>query len=105
LKTLVSYYRNLRNSGTATKDELNLLGFLTHMLNNANYCEHQSDQVVSRMDLIFFVYYTQKASHKLKAIFSYLPKIRLALNNYLDFSKGPEILDLEDYNTWEQLPQ
>ena len=61
--------------------------------------------MVSRIDLVFFVYYAQKAAHKLKAIFNDSQKIRLALNNFMDYSKGSEIFDKEDFTIWEALPQ
>ena len=40
LKDFVSYFRHLRNKSEASKEELNLLGFLTHMLNSTNFCKH-----------------------------------------------------------------
>ena len=40
LKDFVSYFRHLRNKREASKEELNLLGFLTHMLNSTNFCKH-----------------------------------------------------------------
>jgi len=40
LKNYVSFYRYQKKTNRASKEELNLLGFLTHMLNNQNFCNH-----------------------------------------------------------------
>ena len=83
----------MRKTNRSNKDELNLLGFLTHMLNNCNYINHQPEDNVSQMDMLFFVYYSMKAAHKFKAIYYYLPQIKNMLDEYILYTKGGEILD------------
>ena len=56
------------------------------------------------MDLIFFIYYSLKASHKWKAIYCYLPHIRRAFDEFIEYAKGPEILDHNDFPAWQPIP-
>ncbi len=78
------------------------MGFLTHCLNNTNYSNHQ-DQL-EQMDVIFFVYYSTKACHKLKKVFHFLPHVRAELDEYIEYAKSGEILDENDLKVWEPIP-
>ena len=102
LKNWVSLYRLIKFEQNASDHELNFLGFITHFLNNSNFCNHQSS--IEQQDLLFAIYYSVKAAHKLKAIFYYLAFIRQALNEFIAYAKSAEILDVSDYQAWEPIP-
>ena len=104
LSLWVNLYRTIRNDDTRvkTKHELDFLGFITHMKNVTNYTEHQSE--IGQADLIFSVYYSTKACHKLKKIFSSLPHIRKELDNFIEYAKSSAVLSREDYLQYVPLP-
>jgi hypothetical protein len=104
LSLWVNLYRTIRNDDSCvkTKHELDFLGFLTHVKNVSNYTEHQSE--IGQADLIFTVYYSTKACHKLKKIFSSLPHIRRELDNFIEFAKSSAVLSHKDYLQYVPLP-
>jgi hypothetical protein len=72
------------------------------MLNNTNYVNHQDS--INQIDLLFFVYYSTKACHKLKKVFHYLPHVWASLDSYIEYAKSNEILYEEDYNVYKVIP-
>ncbi len=102
LKNWVNLYRLIRNSGDQTENDKFILGFLTHCMNNANYVSHR--EIIDLHDLLFLIYYSTKACHKLKRHFFYLPHIRKELDEFIQFAKSESILDENDYAVWAPIP-
>ena len=105
LSMWVNLYRTIRNDDSfgKTKHELDFLGFLPHVKIVTSYKKHQSE--IEQDDVIFTIYYSTKACHKLKIIFYSLPHIWKDLDNFIEISKISAVISQRDYMQYFQLPK